>query len=216
MRALRTATLIAAIATGMVAGTLPATPWRGAAAAPGDVWEITGERVNLRAGPSDSAAVRSQVMRGDDLLELRREGGWVGVRVLRTGEEGWIYGDLARRTTQSRLGGTVDAGFQSLQQGFDQLAAGIGERLGYRLAREAARQADGSLRVLPTEEFMRFAGYEAHMMFALALHQMWKTQQNGRPASVSLTDTQGNPYIVVNDAGPQPLIDIRPPQTAQR
>ena len=28
---------------------------------------------------------------GDDLIELQRQGEWVGVRVGRTGEEGWIY-----------------------------------------------------------------------------------------------------------------------------
>jgi hypothetical protein len=28
------------------------------------------------------------------VIELTRDGNWVGVRVLQTGEEGWIYGGL--------------------------------------------------------------------------------------------------------------------------
>lgn len=50
-------------------------------AAPGDTLRVVGERVNLRAGPSDNATVRAQVMQGEQLLELQRDGNWYGVRI---------------------------------------------------------------------------------------------------------------------------------------
>src|SRR4051794_41918248 len=75
-----------------------------ALAATGDLYQVTSEKANLRAGPSDNDNVRTQLGHGDQLIELRHEGNWYGVRVLRTGEEGWIFGNLVDRTAQSTLG----------------------------------------------------------------------------------------------------------------
>ena len=58
---------------------------------------VTAELANLRSGPSDANTVRSQVQQGEELIELAREGNWRGVRVMRTGEEGWIFADLVDR-----------------------------------------------------------------------------------------------------------------------
>jgi hypothetical protein len=62
-----------------------------AAAAPGDVLQVKVIRADLRDGPSEATDVQTQVEQGDELVELRREGDWLGVRVLRTGDEGWIF-----------------------------------------------------------------------------------------------------------------------------
>ena len=52
----------------------------GALAAPGDIHRISGaDVVNLRAGPTDASNIRGSV------------------RVLQTGEEGWVYGSGWRR-----------------------------------------------------------------------------------------------------------------------
>ena len=83
-------------------GPLAATP-AVATAAPGDLHRLTAERANLRAGPSEDAAVRRRIGRGEELLELRREGDWYGVRVLGTGEEGWVSGGLTERVARSAL-----------------------------------------------------------------------------------------------------------------
>ena len=88
--------------------------------------------MNLRSGPSDGTTVRSTVERGDELIELRRERGWLGVRVARTGEEGWVFQDLVQRVARTQLGAPmVDAGFQELSPPFNQLISGLGEELGY-------------------------------------------------------------------------------------
>ena len=83
-----------------------------ALAAPGDLHRVTAERANLRAGPSQLAEVRGRTERGEQLLELKREGDWYGVRIMRTGEEGWIAGDLVERVAPSKpgdaAGGRVD------------------------------------------------------------------------------------------------------------
>src|SRR5215813_3519880 len=71
----------------------------------GDLFQVSGARANLRSGPSDQTTVRNQLLQGEQLVELRRDGNWVGVRVMRTGEEGWIYADLVTRVQQSQLVG---------------------------------------------------------------------------------------------------------------
>ena len=103
-----------------------------ALAAPGDIHRVSGaDVVNLRAGPTDASNIRGKVDQGDEVIELTREGNWIGVRVLQTGEEGWVYGGLLERVTQSGLlprdaasGNDGDAGFLQLSEGFDRLIAG--------------------------------------------------------------------------------------------
>lgn len=93
-----------------------------AVAATGDVLKVTAERANLRAGPSDKAQQRGQVQAGDDLIELQRQGEWVGVRVGRTGEEGWIYSKLVQLASASTLSReAAPSGFKNLSPGFDTL-----------------------------------------------------------------------------------------------
>ena len=74
-----------------------------ALAAPGDLHRVTAEQANLRAEPSEDASVRRQLKGGEELLELRHEGEWYGVRLQRTGEEGWISGTLIERIARSAL-----------------------------------------------------------------------------------------------------------------
>src|SRR5262249_26078014 len=107
-----------------------------AQAEPGDILNVTAERANLRSGPSDADTIRSQVRQGDELIEIRRDGNWIGVRVLRTGEEGWVFADLVDRVQTSQLeGGAVvsQSGFQTLSPEFDTLMGRMGQQFGYRL-----------------------------------------------------------------------------------
>ena len=161
-----------------------------AAAATGDVHSVTAERVNLRAGPSDDASIRSTVSRGDEVVELRHDGNWIGVRVLETGEEGWIFSDLLRREHASTLGGGVptrrDAGFARLSPGFDSLVASLSDQFGYRFAERVEQTDDGGLRVVPTQDWVYNTSREAKMYAALALYEMWKNYNNGRPVSIAL------------------------------
>lgn len=178
-----------------------------ALAASGDIHAVTGEKVNLRAGPSDDAAVRSTIMRGEDVVELRREGSWMGVRVLRTGEEGWLFSDLVKRQSASTLGSgesaPAPAGFGKLSPGFDGLVAGIGEQLGYRFADKVEQGANGMLRVIPTQEWLYNTSRDAKMFAALALYQMWKNYNNGKPVTVTL-GAQGPAAITIADAAKGP------------
>ncbi|QCG93509.1 SH3 domain-containing protein [Azospirillum sp. TSA2s] len=182
-----------------------------ALAASGDVHSVVGEKVNLRAGPSDDAAVRSTVARGGEVVELRREGNWLGVRVLRTGEEGWLFSDLVKRQTASTLGGgeaaPAQAGFERLSPGFDGLMATIGERLGYRFADKVDQAGNGALRVVPTQEWSYNTGRDAKMYAALALYQMWKNYNNGRPVTVTL-GPQGPSAITIADAAKGPELTM--------
>ncbi|MGQ9369917.1 SH3 domain-containing protein [Azospirillum sp. ST 5-10] len=186
-----------------------------ALAAPGDVHSVTAERVNLRSGPSEDASIRSTVVSGDEVIELRREGNWTGVRVVKTGEEGWVFSDLLRQRQASTLGGgggsgdsgTVarsDAGFNRLSPGFDRLVARIGDEFGYGFADKVEQSGNGGLRVVPTEEWIYNTSREAKLYAALAVYAMWKNYNNGRPVDIALGPAGGN-AITIGDTpdGPE-------------
>jgi uncharacterized protein YgiM (DUF1202 family) len=183
-----------------------------ALAAPGDIHRVTGaELVNLRAGPSDESNIRGSVEAGDEVIELTRDGNWVGVRVLPTGEEGWIYGGLLERVAASGLlpgDGTVaagDAGFMQLSESFDRLIRRVNGDLGYRMVDDVVQTGDGVLQVTPTPAWLRSGSRDAHMMAALAFYQLWKNHQNGRPVALVMTDDRGEEYIRIadGDLGPE-------------
>jgi hypothetical protein len=113
-----------------------------AEAAPGDIHRVVNaDLVNLRAGPSNESSVRGTIERGDEVIELTRRDNWLGVRVLRTGEEGWIFGQLLEPVALSTLGTggappVEDVGFLRLSEGFNRLIRSINGNLGYPVAQE--------------------------------------------------------------------------------
>lgn len=66
-----------------------------ASAAPGDALMVTGDGVNVRAGPSTQDSIRMRVYSGQQVIELERQGEWVRAEIAgANGEEGWIHGSL--------------------------------------------------------------------------------------------------------------------------
>jgi hypothetical protein len=188
-----------------------------ALAAPGDIHRVSGaEVVNLRAGPTDASNIRGRLEQGDEVIELTRDGNWIGVRVLRTGEEGWIYGGLLERVAQSGLlpgeaGEGGDAGFLQLSEGFDRLMRRVNGDLGYRTVEDAAQVAEGVLQVRPSAAWLRSGGRDAHIMGALAFYELWKNYQDGRPVTLIMTDAQGAEYIRIADGDLGPELSIAAP-----
>ena len=150
------------------------------------------------------------------LLELRREGNWYGVRVLRTGQEGWIFGNLVDRTAQGTLGGdgtavATNAGFLDLSESFDKALRSIDSTLGYPAVRSVHQGESNSLRVVANPDWLRATSRDAQLMTALAVYQMWKNHQNNQPVRVTLMDGDqpyigiaheaGGPRLTVTDAG---------------
>lgn len=200
----------------------PALPWvrvatafclmlfaAGAWAAPGDVLKVTAERANLRAGPSDKTDASGQVQRGDELIELQRQGDWFGIRVVRTGEEGWVYANLVQLASATRLGReTAPAGFKDLSPGFDSVVRNIEQRYGYQLI-ERVESTDGrTLRVTPTREWLIYGGRGDHLFAALAFYEMWKDRQKDQPVTLSLMDEKGSEYITISDTASGPALAI--------
>ena len=183
-----------------------------AVAAPGDIHQVAGaDVVNLRAGPSDETNIRGRVEQGDEVIELTREGSWVGVRVLETGEEGWIFGGLLQTVSQSGLSPGVvgsDAGFLQLSESFDLLLRRINTQLGYPVVDAVEQTAEGTLRVVPTPQWLLNGSREAHMMAAAAIYQMWKNHQNSAPVRVVMTDAAGEDYITIVDEAAGPSLAI--------
>lgn len=183
-----------------------------AVADPGDLYEVSGAKVNLRAGPSDDTSVLTTVEQGDKLIELRQEGNWLGVRVMETGDEGWIYGELVRLLAQSRLErSTTPVTFEDLSTDFDRLIERVGAQLGYPPIARLERQEETTLRVTPSRDWLLRADADAHLMAALALYQVWKDDQEGRPVKLVLVDSRGEPYVVIEDSNDGPQLTLRSP-----
>jgi hypothetical protein len=211
---------MSAVCQASVLATLTLALLGGAAlAAPGDIHRVAGaDVVNLRAGPSDESNIRGRVDQGDEVIELTGEGNWVGVRVLDTGEEGWIYGGLLERVAASGLVpgdpdlmDEGDGGFLQLSEGFDRLIRRINRGLGYRMVEQAAAVGDGVLEVTPTPAWLRGASRDSHLMAALAFYQMWKNHQNGRPVTMVMTDDRGQDYIRIADGERGPELALAAP-----
>jgi uncharacterized protein YgiM (DUF1202 family) len=182
-------------------------------AAPGDTYRVTGEEVNLRAGPSEDANVRTRVKAGDELIELRREGSWLGVRVLGTGEEGWIYEGLVERLSQSTLQEVGAAGpLKDLSGTFDTLLSRVSDRLGYSMVEKVERVEPNTLRVTPTREWLLNGAGDGHVMAAMAFYQMWKNHQNGRPVNLVMLDDRGKDYVTITDKETGPALSITKPE----
>jgi N-acetylmuramoyl-L-alanine amidase len=63
--------------------------------AAGDVLVVTGDDVNVRAGPGVDHPVSRQVDRDQQVVEIAREGEWVRAEIAGTGgAEGWIHASL--------------------------------------------------------------------------------------------------------------------------
>jgi uncharacterized protein YgiM (DUF1202 family) len=178
-------------------------------AATGDTLRVVGERVNLRAGPSDGANVRSQIIQGEQLLELQRSDNWYGVRVLRTGEEGWIFGDLVEPVTASTLGGgTAEpaAGFVELSRDFDRLMGNLTQRYGFPLFDKVHQAGGDTLEATLSAQWLRAGSADEHLLAAIAVYQMWKNHQNGGPVRVVLREPDGERYLAIDDTQSAPSL----------
>jgi uncharacterized protein YgiM (DUF1202 family) len=189
-----------------------------AGAATGDVHRVSNaDTVNLRAGPSDESKVRGTVTRGSEVIELTREGSWLGIRVLRTGEEGWIFEQLMEPVTRSALGNggpavVEDVGFLRWSDGFNRLLRSINTDLRYPTVRTVEQSSTDSLRVTPTTDWLVNGSRDAHLMGAAAMYQMWKNHQNGAPVRLIMTDDRGQDYISIIDDGQVPNLSIVVPE----
>ncbi|HEX2887910.1 SH3 domain-containing protein [Vineibacter terrae] len=182
-----------------------------ALAATGDVHKVSGERVNVRTGPSNQATIRGQLLQGEELIELAQQGSWLGVRVARTGEEGWVYSDLVRRVSQSTLDRRIPtAGFRQYARDFDMLIETINAHIGTPMVAEINKAPNNTLRVTPTAEWMLNTGRDAKLYAALAVYQMWKSASGGRPANVALVLGGAN-YITVSETSNGPVLAVEAP-----
>jgi uncharacterized protein YgiM (DUF1202 family) len=183
---------------GLVMAAAPA-----AHAAPGDTMRVVGERVNLRAGPSDDANVRSQILQGEQVLELRRDGNWYGVRVLRTGEEGWMFGNLLEPLSATTLSDAAvmapAAGFRELSPEFDRLLGNLAQRNGFALFESVRQAGDNTLELTLSPQWLRAGSGDEHLLAATAVYEMWKNHQNGTPVRVVLLEPGGRHYIAIDD-----------------
>ena len=192
----------ALLASVVSAGAAPAS------AGTGDIYRVVSERANLRSAPGDQSTVRTTLPKDEQMVELRTDGRWLGVRVLKSGEEGWIYSEIVQVVSQSGLGeaGTdnTQAGFGKLSAEFDKIVAQIDQTTGYTLASKV-EQKGNALRVVPTPEWLLGTGRDAKLYAAAALYAMWKNYNNGRDVTIHL-GADDNSGVTISDSGSGPLL----------
>ncbi len=75
---------------------------RAVVAAPGDAWEIDGNRVNLRSGPTTASKVKRKMHDGQMVIEHDRRDDWLEVELpALAGVRGWVHASLLRRSASS-------------------------------------------------------------------------------------------------------------------
>lgn len=62
-----------------------------------ELWEVTGSRVNLRAGPGTGNAVVGQLSLGAEAEVLDQGDGWYRIRTVDGSTDGWIFGQFLAR-----------------------------------------------------------------------------------------------------------------------
>lgn len=81
----------AAAAAAIAASATPDAPEVVTSGDGGDIWRVTGDRVNFRAGPSTDDAVLTALVRGDEVEFLAEmPDGWAHLRVVASGTEGYM------------------------------------------------------------------------------------------------------------------------------
>jgi uncharacterized protein YraI len=85
-----------------VVGSCIAVAAKVALAAPGDALVISGELVNVRAGPGMEYPVRLQAHRDQPAVELARDGEWIQLQLTDAAAEGWIHQSLVAAATGDR------------------------------------------------------------------------------------------------------------------
>jgi hypothetical protein len=178
-----------------------------ALAGTGDIYRVASERANLRSAPGDQSTVRTTLGKDEQMVELRTDGRWLGVRVLKSGEEGWIYSGMVQVVSQSGLGeagADPQSGFGKLSADFDKLVAQIDQAVGYSIAGKV-EQKGNALRVVPTAEWLLGTGRDAKLYAAAALYAMWKNYNNGREVTVRL-GADDNTGITISDSNGGPLV----------
>jgi hypothetical protein len=177
---------------------LSAGPMLGAS---GDIHEVAADLVNLRAAPSDAAAVRDRIAAGTQVIELQRDGGWIGIRVLPSGQEGWIYGELLQEVTRSQLDtGQGTAGVGTYSTDLDALLFQVSERFGGPMFAEAS-ESGSTLTLVPHETWLRASSEETQLVAAAAIYGMWKNYRNQSPVEVVILDAAGDEYVIIRDDG---------------
>jgi hypothetical protein len=183
-----------------------------ALSAAGDTHRVTAEAANLRAGPSNDAAVRGQLEQDAEVIELRSERGWLGVRVVETGEEGWIFGELVETVRRSGLAEeNDDAGFRALSQDFDRIVQTLNAELGYRMVDAVDQTGEDELAVTLTPQWLRYGGRDAHMLAATSIYQMWKNHQDQRAVRLVVRDPEGEDYITIIEDETGPMLSVALP-----
>lgn len=163
-----------------------------AVAAPGDKLYATANAVNVRSAPTTDSAAIAQVARGQELMEFGREGEWVAVGIVGTGEDGYIHQSLVSNVRPSgpAPSATSDA-YRRFEQSFRQLNDSIQSQYGIRLFSGSHYQGDGIVEVTATPDWLA-APADSQRSSLQTVFNLWDAAEGtGLPIAVYVVDQGG-------------------------
>ncbi len=170
-----------------------------ASATNGNLLFVNGNKVNVRAGPSASDAVILQVVKGDKLKELQRQGEWVNVAIEAAGSMtvGWIHLSLVTKSDPAAVAVTKNTTYDYPQ--FETAVMAFSRRVhddsGVRLYTAVEHVDQGVVKVTVAEDWLGFS--EANQRSHLdSLFDMWARVGGVRPPRTVLVVAQDGAEVM--------------------
>jgi len=178
-----------------------------ALALPGDVLVVTGDRVNLRDGPSTAGAVVGRLARGEVVIERERSEAWIRVDLGGGHQGGWAHGSYLRPLgLQEPSAATGGPGFGAFRAKLDGENLRVFAETGVYPYLAARDLGDAMVMVVPSDDWL--VNGQDHAADAMRLYRMWKAENGGRDVTLTISDRDGNVYITVQDTDQDPLLTV--------
>lgn len=168
-----------------------------ALADPGVTYYVNANNVNLRENPGLDAAVVATTEFGEELVELKRENGWVKVfPAFGNGEEGWIRATfLAGVRPHPDLAHAADPGFETFKYEVETFNDSV---KAYTVDGYYSRIEQGGpdiVYIYVTNRWLRLdtKGRSANLYYLMGLWN--KTNGKDRKVTLQLVDGNGNRFM---------------------
>jgi len=166
-------------------------------AAPGDSFNILGDNVNVRKGPSLKNPMVIKLQKGHGVVEMQRQDGWVEIVDGKTGEKlGWVHSSLiGQKKTEGPAIVTTKDKFQKFMSAFDGLNTNIKNKMGLVYFTKAEELGDGIIQITATDEWVNMPKTEKENTLRI-IFKIWdKTEGSGLPIAVYIVDKNNNHHM---------------------
>jgi uncharacterized protein YgiM (DUF1202 family) len=167
-------------------------------AAAGDELKITGDIVNLRAGPSIGADLLIKLIKDRKVTEIQRQKDWIEIETHRKDiKTGWIHQSLLAKATTSSPNTSSPTRFDTFKQRFDDQNQVTKKQNGVIYFSAVKNKGQGQIEVIATEAWIN-AQREKRGTTMNTIFKLWsKVVPVGSSMSVRVFDERGEQHMVM-------------------